>query len=358
MDSAETDANRHLAAVPDEGRKLLRRRLTDQPISRRTFSCLLAAFLVAAPRLAITQGSTVVRRIGALDPGMPDTPENLRMFAEPLRELGWVEGQNLRVERRYANGGAEALKPLAEELVRAKVELIVTLGTPATIAAKRATTTIPIVFSAGDPVRFGLVASLARPGGNVTGFSLAGPEVDAKSLSLLKDLMPTLRRIGVLESSANPYFRATRGEFEQACRLLGLAPVVVEIAAAGEIVDAIAQLARQHVQVVLLGGGLLYDNRFQIVEAARKQGLPIMVTDAAPSLVQETGALVSYTVSLAEAIRRRAYFIDRILRGAKPADLPVEQPTRFELVINLKTARALKLAIPQSLLQRADEVIQ
>jgi putative ABC transport system substrate-binding protein len=198
-------------------------------ISRRTFSGLLAAVLVTAPRVAFTQGSTAVRRLGELSAGEPDSSEDLRLLTQPLRELGWIEGKNLRVERRYANGGVEALNRLAEELVRAKVELIVTYGTAATLAAKRATTTIPIVFaSAGDPVHFGLVASLARPGGNVTGFSTASPEVAAKSLSLLKDLLPKLRRIGVLESSANPYFRATRGQFEKTCQSLGLAPVFIE----------------------------------------------------------------------------------------------------------------------------------
>jgi putative ABC transport system substrate-binding protein len=340
LDSAETHANRH------------------HLISRRTFSCVLAGFLVAAPRLAIAQGSTVVRRIGQLNPGVPGSPEELRMAEETLRELGWVEGKNLRVERRYANGRIEALNALAEELVRAKVELLVTSGTPATIAAKRATTTIPIVFtSAGDPVLFGLVASLARPGGNVTGLSIADPEVTAKSLSLLKDLLPNLRRVGVLESSANPYYRAARGQFEQTCRLLDLAPVFVEIATAGEIVDAIAQMARQHVQAVLItSDSMLINNGFQIVDAALKHSLPTMGSGA--DFVRQGGALVTYSVTLYELLRRRANFIDRILRGAKTADLPVEQPTHFALVINLKMARALKLRIPQSILQRADEVIE
>jgi putative ABC transport system substrate-binding protein len=336
--------------------KKVRRELLHQPISRRTFSCFLAGFLVAVPRPALTQGSTVVRRIGELIPSVPATAERLREVDEPLRKLGWVEGQNLRIERRYTTAGVEALNSIAEELVRAKVELLVTGGTPATLAAKRATNTIPIVFwSAGDPVYFGLAASLARPGGNVTGFSIAGPEVAAKSLSLLKDLLPNLQRVGVLESSRNRYF--ARLQFEETCRSLGVAPVFDQIAEASEIEDAIARLAQQHVQVVMvIADFLLYQHRFQIVDAARKHGLPIMSGD--PGYVRQAGALVSYSATDAEIWRRRAYFIDRILRGAKPADLPVEQPTRFELVINLKTAHALKLAIPQSLLQRADEVIQ
>ena len=160
-------------------------------MSRRTFGQVLAAIFVAGPRTAIAQGSTVVRRIGALAAGAPQTPEQIQADRDTLREFGWVEGQNLHVERRYANNHPEALQPLAEELVRAKVEVIWTGGTTATLAAKRATATVPIVFSsAGDPVLLGLVASLARPGGNVTGFSLAAPEVDAKRITVLKELLP------------------------------------------------------------------------------------------------------------------------------------------------------------------------
>jgi len=334
------------------------KRSRDQPISRRTFGYMLAGLLVAAPRMAITQGQTVVRRIGRLEPGLPDTPEDIRNGAEPLRELGWVEGHNLRVERRYANNRLEALQPLAEELVRAKVEVIVTGGTSATVAAKRATTTIPIVFrAAGDPVLFGLVASLARPGGNVTGFSVADPEVAAKYLSLLKELLPALRRIGVFEPSVNPYFRAAREQFKHSCGSLGLEPVFVEIATTSEIGGAIAQLAEQRVQGLLLrADSFVFDHRFEIVGAAMKHGFPTMAEQ--PEVVREAGALVSYSMTQGEEDRRSASYVDRILRGAKPADLPVEQPTKFQLLINLKTAKALGITIPQSLLLRADEVIQ
>jgi putative ABC transport system substrate-binding protein len=243
-------------------------------------------------------------------------------------------------------------------LVRAKVELIVTWGTPATIAAKDATTTIPIVFAqAADPVHFGLVASLARPGGNVTGFSAAGAELIAKSLSLLKDLVPKIRHFGVLESSANPYIRTLRERYEQTSHSLGLTPVFVEVGAAAQLEEAIANMARQRVQAVYVGNAaLLYENREKIAAAAVRHRLPTIGN--ASAFVREGGFLVSYATTDAEVLRRRAYFIDRILRGAKPAELPVEQPTRFELVINLKTARSLKLAIPQSILQRADEVIR
>ena len=308
-----------------------------------------------APDFAIAQASKGVRRIGVLSSGAPDTPEWLRRQAEPLRELGWVEGQNLHVERRYDNGRPEALQALAEELVRAKVEIIVTGSTSAARAAKRATTAIPIIFSSGDPVLLGLVASLARPGGNLTGVSEAGPELTAKYLSLLKELLPRLQRIGVLSEAENAYNRATRGQFAHVCELLGIEPIFVEIRAPGEIGGAIADLVRQRAEALVL----LYsvsDQRLEIVDAAMKYGLPTMTED--PDAVREAGALIGYDATPTERFRLRAEYIDRILRGARPAELPVQQPRQFELVINLKTAKALGLTIPKELLLRADEAIQ
>ena len=325
-------------------------------ISRRSFCWTLIGVLVA-PDIAIAQASNLVRRIGVLDPGMPDPPELLWKEAEPLRKLGWVEGKNLQVERRYDNGRSEALQSLAEELVRAQVEIILTGGTLATLAAKRATTTIPIVFSTGDPVLLGLVASLARPGGNLTGIAQAGPEVTAKYLSVLKELLPGLKRIGVLSQMGDPYDRATRDQFEHICQSLGLAPTIVEIGGAAEIDGAIAQLMRQHSEALVLGNGaFIWDHRFEIVEVATKRGSPTMAEF--PAMVREAGALIAYNCTQVEHDRLRAEYIDRILRGARPGDLPVRQPTKFELVINLKTARALGLTIPKELLLRADEVIQ
>jgi putative ABC transport system substrate-binding protein len=270
-----------------------------------------------------------------------------------------VEGQNIHVERRFANGRLETLQPLAEELVRAQVEIIVTGGTPATLAAMRATAKIPIVFrSAGDPVLLGLVASLARPGGNVTGFSKVSPGIIAKYMSVLQELLPGLERIGILLQMDNPYDRAVRARFEQVCQSLALVPIVVEIGAAGQISDAIVQLERKRAQALVLGSatGFLWDHRFEIFGGATKHGLPTMVDDTA--LVREAGALIAYGYLQSEEDRVRAEHIDRILRGAKPADLPVQQPKKFELVINLNTAKGLGLTIPQSLLLRADEVIQ
>ena len=312
--------------------------------------------MIAAPPAASAQTATAVRRIGILSSGVRPTQADLQEDAA-LRAVGWVEGQNLLFEQRYANGRAELLRPLAEELVRLKVEIIVTSGTDATLAAKNATSTIPIVFrSAGDPVRSGLVASLARPGGNITGTSRVGPEIDAKRLALLRELLPAVQRVGVLENSNNPYHRAVRKEFEQACRSLGLQLITIEVAAAGELEKAIAELAGRRAQALFVAAdNLFFANLVPIMGAALRYALPTLATDR---VMLEAGALVSYSGSDAEESQRYAAFVDRILRGAKPADLPIEQPTKFELLFNLKTAKALGITIPQPLLLRADEVIQ
>ena len=274
-----------------------------------------------------------------------------------MRALGWVEGRNLLIERRYAER-SELLGPLAQELVRLKVEIIVAWGTDAVLAAKNATTTIPIVIgSAGDPVGSGLVASLARPGGNVTGFSIVFPELEAKRLALLRELLPGLQRVGLLEDSTYPIDRAMRTGFEQACRSLGLEPIIIEIATAGELEKAIEEIARRRAQaLVVRNNPLNYDNRVALMSAALKYKLPTIAAE--PRWPLEAGALAYFGVSDAEGKERYAAFIDRILRGAKPADLPIEQPTKFELGFNLKTAKALGITVPQTLLLRADQVIQ
>ena len=322
-------------------------------MSRRSFCQTLAGFLVA-PGMAIAQASRV-RRMGVLQAVQAPPPEKPEDWPA-LVELGWIEGRNLHVQRRYANGRLEALQPLAEELVRAKVEVILTSGVNPTRAAMRATTTIPIVFFASDPVGEGLVASLAQPGGNVTGFA-APQELDAKSLSLLKELLPAVRRVGMLETSGNPVFRSLRPRFQSVCQSLGLESVSLEIATAGEIDAAIARLAHQRVEALaLVEDSFSIRHGSEIIGAAMKRGLPTIA--GASDFVRDNGALASYEASPAEAFRRLASYVDRILRGAKPGDLPVEQPTQFDLVINLKAARALGLTVPQSLLLRATEVIQ
>ena len=326
-------------------------------MDRRTFIVTVAAGIVSVPLGASAQTVTTTRRIGVLDVSAPATRAELEQEYAPLHAFGWVVGQNLLVERRYANGRAELLERLAEELVRLKVEIIVTFGTDATLAAKKATSTIPIVIhSSGDPVRTGLVASLARPGGNITGFSIVGPEIDAKRLALLRELLPNLQRVGVLEDSTNPYFRAVRKDFEQACRSLGIQPIFVEVASASELENAVAEIARQRAQALILSrGGMYYDNRVAIMSAALRYALP---TSAAIKDMLDAGALLTYGNTLPEQYQRQAAFVDRILRGAKPADLPIEQPTQFEIGINLKTAKALGITVPQSLLLQAAEVIR
>jgi putative ABC transport system substrate-binding protein len=326
-------------------------------MDRRTVIRVLAAGIVAGPLRARAQTANTVRRIGVLGSGAQPTPAELLQAYAPLRELGWVEGQNLLVERRYANGRAELLRPFAEELVRLKVELIATNGTDAALAAKNATTTIPIViWSAGDPVRTGLVASLARPGGNITGYSIVSAELDAKRIALLRELLPTAQRVGVLENSTNPIFGVKHKENEPLYRSLGMQTINVEVAAASELENAVAEMARRRAQVLVVAADSLFRaNRVLIMSAALRYALPTMVEGGD---MLQAGGLLSYAVSLAELNHRHAAFIDKILRGAKPADLPIEQPTKFELEINLKTAKALGITVPKTLLLRADEVIQ
>jgi ABC-type uncharacterized transport system substrate-binding protein len=280
----------------------------------------------------------------------------LEQLYAALRD-GWIAGQNLLIERRYANGRAELLQSFAEELVRLKVELIATRSTPAAVAAKNATTSIPIVMmSAGDPVRTGLVASLARPGGNITGYSTVSPELDAKDLSLLRETLPAAQRIGVLVNPTNPISAVRQKESDQVYRSFGTQPIIIAVAGESELENAVAEIARQRAQaLVVVDDPLFYVHRVRIMNAARRYSLPTIVEDRD---MLEAGGLLCYAFSSPEQNRRVAAFIDKILRGAKPADLPIEQPTKFELIINLKTAKALGITIPESLLLRADEVIE
>ena len=312
--------------------------------------------MMAAPLAASAQAGTTVRRIGQFWTGLPETPAEAEEFAAPLRALGWVEGRNLLIERRYAER-SELLGPVAQELVRLKVEIIVAFGTDAVLAAKNATTTIPIVIgSAQDPVGSGLVASLARPGGNITGFAGLGPEVEAKQLALLRELLPGLQRVGLLDGSTYPLQPYWRTRFEQACRSLGLEPIIIGVATADEMEKAIEEMARRRTQALFVrSGGLFIDNRVALMSAALKYKLPTITGDKE---WVEVGALAYFGPSDAEGKERYAAFIDRILRGAKPADLPIEQPTKFELGFNLKTAKVLGITVPQTLLLRADQVIQ
>jgi putative ABC transport system substrate-binding protein len=274
-----------------------------------------------------------------------------------LHELGWIEGQNLIIERREVDGGRQLLGSFAEQLVQLKVEIIVTNGTEAALAAKDATRSIPIVmFSVGDPVRTGLVASLARPGGNITGYSIVSPESEVKRLALLRELLPTARRIGVLVNPRNLISDVVRKESERAYHSLGMQPIFVEVLGPDDLVDKVAEVARRQGHAMVVGADPPFmTNRVALMQAALTYALPTVVE---VQVMADAGALVSYHVSWWEQCRRHAAFIDRILRGAKPADLPIEQPTHFELIINVKTAKALGIVVPQTLLSRADEVIQ
>jgi putative ABC transport system substrate-binding protein len=323
-------------------------------MDRRTFIGAAAANLVAVPLAVMAQHEAKVRRIGLLFPPESGWREAL---LPPLRDLGWIEGENLIVEARYADGHLELLPALAAELVRLHVELIVTNGTPATIAAKNATASIPIVmWSAGDPVRSGLVASLAHPGGNVTGNSILFTELRLKRLELLHEVPPAATRVGELRNAKNPVYDIARDEYEWAYRSLRIEPIFVEATAASQLENAVAEVARQRGQALIVEGDPLFTiNRVQLMSAALRYALPTLVEDSIESL--EAGALVLFAAS-DDPGPRTAAFIDKILRGARPGDLPVEQPTKFALIINLKTAKALGITIPKPVLLRADDVIQ
>jgi len=326
-------------------------------MERRDFIRGVAAGLCVAPLVTRAQTPKTVRRIGVLSYSTQPTPAELQEMWAPLRELGWIEGKNLIVERRYANGRVELVQPFAEELVRLKVEIIVTNGTIATVAAKNAAPSIPIVMSSSaDPVRAGLVTSLARPGGNVTGFALMLPELDSKLLALLHELLPNAQRVGVLVNRTNPVSSVRLKETEHVYASLGLQPIFIDVASPDELENAVAEVARRRGQVlVVVEDSLFLSYKVPIMRAALRYALPVIVEGRE---LLEAGGLLSYEVSERERTRRVAALLDKILRGAKPADLPIEQPTKFELVINLKTAKALGITVPQSLLVRADEVIQ
>jgi len=325
-------------------------------MNRRAFLGLAAAGVVAPPRAARAQHAGKVHRIGflSLQSGLNSTTE---AFAQGMRELGYVEGRNLIVEYRWAARKEERLPELAAELVRLKVEVIVTAAAPAIEAAKRATSTIPIVMAtAADPVGSGLVASLARPGGNVTGLSALSTDLAGKRLQLARELVPTATRVAVLAHHGTSATRLFLEEMRTAAQQMEVQLVVQEVQAADDLPGAFAAMQRERAQALVVQiTPFSADNARRIVELAAQHRLPAMYD--VRSFV-DAGGLVSYGPSLPEMFRRAAFYVDRILKGAKPADLPIEQPTKFEMVINLKTAKALGLTIPQSLLARADQVIQ
>jgi putative ABC transport system substrate-binding protein len=318
---------------------------------------LLTIFLLAAPLMTEAQAPTKVPRIGFLSPLSLAADTRLESFLQGLRELGYVDGQTIVIEFRFAEGKPERLAALAAELGGLKVEVIVATAQASTEAAKRATGTIPIVFAVvGDPVGVGLVASLARPGGNITGLASVAPDVVGKQLQLLKEVAPKISRVAILLNPNNPGHPVVLRQAETAARALGIQLQVLHARTPAEIDAAFVAMRGQGAGGVLVGrDALVLVQRTQIAALAAKGRLPAVYGFRENA---EAGGLMAYGASVSAMYRRAATYVDKILKGAKPGDLPVEQPTKFELVINLKTAKALGLTIPPSLLQRADEVIQ
>jgi putative ABC transport system substrate-binding protein len=329
-------------------------------MSSRTLVIAALLLAVAAAGLPLdAQQAPKIARIGYPGPGTPATAAPLlEAFRQGLRELGYVEGKTFVLEVRHAEGRFERLPELARELVGLKVDVIVASSDLVIAAVKRETRTIPIVMTpSSDPVGTGFVASLARPGGNVTGFSMVSPELSGKRLELLREAVPGLSRVALLW---NPDVRGNLfdyKEMEGAARSLRLAIQSVEVSRAEDFDRAFSAVTNQRAQALVLPAGnpVAFSNRGQIVSFAQKNRLPSVY---AQREYVDAGGLMSYGPSLPGMFRRAATYVDKILKGAKPADLPVEQPTKFELVINLQTAKALGLTIPQSLLRRADQVIQ
>ena len=332
-------------------------------MDRRKFIGRCGGSLFAVSFIADAQQPPKIARIGFLTPrslGSPETRARLDAFRQGLRERGYVEGQNILIEYRAADGKIERLPGLANELARLKVDVIVAVATPGARAAQQATTTIPIVAVAmGDPVRDGFVASLARPGTNITGSTFLGPELVPKRLELLKEVLPKASRVAVLwhpGAFGEGTLRDMVKETEAAARTLGVQLQFVEVQGPDDFDRAFSTMTRARADALFVFPSVMLVNEGRrIVALAAKHRLPSMF-NARESV--ELGGLIGYGASILDLNRRAAAYVDKILKGAKPADLPIEQPTRFELVMNLKTAKTLGITIPQSLLLRADEVIQ
>lgn len=315
---------------------------------RRRQLMLCASFGVATCRAAWPQAPQ--RRLGVLVPGTVDNPErHPQPLVDGLRERGWIEGVNLSIDRRIANDRIDHLPALARELVAAGVDAIVTVGTPAALAARRATATIPIITATiGDPVGAGLAASLARPGGNVTGNTFIEPELGAKRLQVLVELLPKAQRVGELMNPDNPAMQMLRQGESEALRRMGRDAAWVEVRSAAGLGAAFGELVRQGAQALIVHADSLFvSQRHRIAELALQHRLPMM---AEGRRFVEAGALLSYAPNVDTMVRHAASFVDRIFKGARPGELPIERPTHFELVINLMTARALRLAVPLSIL--------
>jgi putative ABC transport system substrate-binding protein len=316
---------------------------------RREFIALLGGGAAAWPVAARAQQPERMRRVGIL---VVSGLEPLGPFREALSDLGYVEGKNIQMEVRSAEGQDARLPELATELVRSRVDVIVAVQTPAAHAAKNATRDIPIVVMAGDPIATGLITNLARPDGNLTGVSATAAEAAAKSLELITEIKPGARRVGVLGNADDPFMRPFFDQIQRGAPRVRLEVQQFIIRSSDELNSAFAAIASERADAVIIQGSLPVE---LTVDLALKYQLPSLSTQK--SAVQ-AGILMSYNASFAERGRMIANYVDQILKGAKPADLPVQQPTKYELVINLKTAKALNLEVPPSLLARADEVIE
>ena len=333
------------ASHPDGPTRLGRRRLLHGA----------AAGLVVRPLIAEAQAPKVYR-IGMLERTSPviNAP-NLDAFRQGLRESGYVEGKNLVIEYRSADGRDDRFPALAAELVRLKVDLIVTRGTTAALAVKNATRTIPVVITGlADPVGQGIVASLARPGGNLTGVSAMATEIYAKRVELIRQLMPQATRIAALLNMASPAIPPAWKEIETAARALGMTPQLLDVAKVEDFEPAFARAVRQRADALVVGlETLTLANQRLIVGLAAKRRLPAVYASS-----EFSDGLVIYGVNYPDHYRRAAGFADKIFKGARPGDLPVERPTKLELIVNLKTARAMGLTVPPALLQRADRIVE
>jgi putative ABC transport system substrate-binding protein len=325
-------------------------------VRRRDFITLLGGMSATWPLTARAQ-QTKAATIGLLGTGSAAAQSHwTAAFVQRMRELGWVEGRNLAIEYRWAEGHTERLRDLANELVRLKVDVIVTHNTPGPLAAKQATSTIPIVFAtAGDPVGSGIVASLARPGGNVTGLSSQTPDVAGKRLELLREIVPGLHRLAVLADTDNPFVKLVASQLRQAGVGLGVEVATFEMRRSEDIDPAFEALKGQAQALYVPATPIALVNRVRINTLALAAHMP---TTLEVREYVEAGGMMSYGPDWPHMWGRAANFVDKILRGAKPADLPVEQPTKFDLVINLTTAKALGLTVPDKLLALANEVIE
>jgi len=323
-------------------------------VRRRAFISLLGGVAAAWPLAARAQQGERVRTIGILaSQSLPP----IHRFARKLRDYGYVEGQNIRLLSRFTEGRDDRYPVMAAELAALPVDLIVTWGTPAALAAKQATSTIPVVMGAiGDPVSVGIVSNLARPDGNITGFAAQNVDLDGKRLELLKDLLPHLSRVGMLANSANPILDVSLQKLRPAAEQLRVAVDVVDIQSGPGIESALLQLDRTHPDGVLVAPDLLLlAERKEIAAALAKGKLPAVYPFREYT---DVGGLIIHGANLGILFERAAGYVDRILKGAKPADLPVQLATEFELIINLKTASMIGLTIPPTLIARADEVIE